>query len=215
MTQTTMQTVFDRALADVGTYEWAAGSNPKVDRYFDDVGYPTLEDDTAWCAAFVGAHLHRCGFPHTGKLTARSYEDWGYEVPLDEAQPGDVVVFSRGDPDGWQGHVGFYAGQGAGTVDVLGGNQRDQVSIASYPQSRLLSVRRMDPPRPPRTSPLQSTTIQAAAGTATAGATGVAAAIGRLDPTVQIIVAIAGVVALGALAWIVRERLVKWGKGDR
>lgn len=69
--------------------------------------------------------------------------------------------------------------------------------------------------KPPRKSPAQSTTIQAAGGAAVAGAGGVIAAIGQLDPVTQYIVAGAALVVAVALVWIVRERLRKWAKGDR
>jgi hypothetical protein len=37
-----MKKVFDLARLEIGTYEWAEGSNPRVDAYFDDVGYPAI-----------------------------------------------------------------------------------------------------------------------------------------------------------------------------
>ena len=205
-----MKKVYDLARLEIGTYEWAEGSNPRVDAYFDDVGYPSMTDETAWCAAFVGAMLKRCGLPHTGKLTARSYLDWGKPVDLSKAQPGDVVVLWRGSPTSWQGHVGLYDRQADGNVYLLGGNQRDQVSVAGYSIDRVLSVRRME-----RTSKAKSTTLQAAAGAATAGAGGVATVLGSLDPVAQYILLGAASLAGLFLLWIVRERLRKWGQGDR
>lgn len=96
---------------------------------------------TAWCAAFVNATLNQSGAQGTNKLNARSYLDWG--TPVDEPQRGDVAVFSRGDPNGWQGHVGFFDGYNDdGTIRVLGGNQKDAVSIASYDANSLLGFRR-------------------------------------------------------------------------
>lgn len=96
---------------------------------------------TAWCAAFVDATLAQSGKQGTGKLNARSYLDWGQEVS--EPQVGDVAVFSRGDPNGWQGHVGFFKGYNEdGTINVLGGNQSDSVSVQPYSADRLLGFRR-------------------------------------------------------------------------
>jgi lysozyme len=64
-------------------------------------------------------------------------------------------------------------------------------------------------------SKAQSTTLQAVAGAATAGAGGVATAVGKLDGTAQyIVIGTACVVAL-ALLWIARERVRKWAAGDR
>jgi hypothetical protein len=39
--------------------------------------------------------------------------------------------------------VGWFAGVDKGQVLVLGGNQGDQVSVASFPVSRVLGVRRL------------------------------------------------------------------------
>jgi len=135
---------YQLALKDLGTWEWDKGHNPKVVRYFHDVGHEWVQDDeTAWCAAFVGAMLKRAGMAHTGKLDARSYLDWGEEVPLSQAQEGDLVVFWRESPDSWKGHVGFFVGRTRiGHIRVLGGNQSDQVNIATYSDDRLLGVRR-------------------------------------------------------------------------
>jgi len=66
-----------------------------------------------------------------------------------------------------------------------------------------------------RTSPAQSTTIQATAATAVAGAGGVATAVGKLEGSAQmLLIGFACVSALG-LAWIARERLKRWARGDR
>jgi uncharacterized protein (TIGR02594 family) len=139
-----MKKAYDLARADLGTWEWSNGHNPKVVQYFADVGHDWVKDDeTAWCAAFVGAMLKRAGMTHTGKLNARSYLDWGEPVALEDAQEGDVAIFSRGNPSGWQGHVAFFVKDDGANLQVLGGNQRNQVNVSKYPKSRLLGIRRM------------------------------------------------------------------------
>lgn len=132
------------ASADIGLREVKGPRHStEIVQMFADVGHSWVKDDeTAWCAAFVGAMLERAGLPSTRKLNARSYTTWGEAVALDDAKPGDVVVFSRGDPNGWQGHVGFFVRRAGTHIEVLGGNQSDQVSIARYPVSRMLDVRR-------------------------------------------------------------------------
>jgi len=100
--------------------------------------------ETPWCAAFVNAVLKGSGSEGTGKLNARSFLKFG--TAADKPQTGDIAVFSRGDPKGWQGHVGFYAGEvekdGQTYVRVIGGNQGDEVSEKLYPKARLLGYRR-------------------------------------------------------------------------
>lgn len=98
---------------------------------------------TAWCAAAVNASLSKAGVQGTGSNMARSFLDWGSAV--DKPQVGDLAVFSRGDPNGVFGHVGFFDGYNEdGTIRVLGGNQGDSVSVSSYSPSNLLGFRRGD-----------------------------------------------------------------------
>jgi uncharacterized protein (TIGR02594 family) len=95
---------------------------------------------TAWCAAYVNASLSQAGMQGTGRLNARSFMDWGQAT--DTPNRGDIAVFSRGDPNGWQGHVGFFDGYGDdGRIRVLGGNQGDAVSLSYYDPARLLGFR--------------------------------------------------------------------------
>lgn len=144
--KTTREKVYQRAQSELGTWEWKGGDhNPKVVQYFADTGNSWVKDDeTAWCAAFVGAMLEREGVTSTRKLNARSYLRFGKPIDLDEAKPGDIVIFSRGDPDGWQGHVAFYVSHGNTHINVLGGNQGNQVNLRPYSRGRLLGVRRYE-----------------------------------------------------------------------
>lgn len=128
----------------LGVEEWpGARHNPVIQGFFVAAGASANEaDETPWCAAFVGAVLAELGLPNTGRLNARSYLDWGVPVPMAQAMPGDVVVFSRGDPSGWQGHVGFFVRFEGDRVLCRGGNQGNKVSDALYPVSRILGFRR-------------------------------------------------------------------------
>lgn len=137
-----MNTAYELAKAEVGTVEWAKGSNPKVVAYYRDAGCPGVTDDAvAWCAAFVGAMLKRAGMEPTGSLAARSYLKWGDPVDIKDAREGDIAVFSRGGSS-WQGHVAFFVKENASTLTILGGNQSDRVSVQTYPKAALLSIRR-------------------------------------------------------------------------
>lgn len=124
----------------IGVAEIAGAADaPEVLKLFAESGHPEIRDDeTAWCAAFVGAMLARAGYAGTGKLNARSYLEWGEK--LREPRPGCVVVFKRGNSS-WQGHVAFFVGRTKTHIQVLGGNQGNQVSIASYKKADLLGYR--------------------------------------------------------------------------
>jgi uncharacterized protein (TIGR02594 family) len=113
--------------------------NPKVVQFFKDVGHGWVKnDETAWCAAFVGAMLAHCDMPHTSSLAARSYLQWGRKTS--RPKRGDIVVFKRGNSS-WQGHVAFYLGEASGRIYVLGGNQANAVNVRSYTKSSLLGYR--------------------------------------------------------------------------
>ena len=177
-----MTTAYDLAKAEVGTVEWAKGDNPKVVAYFKDSGNPgVMDDETAWCAAFVGAMLKRAGIKGTGKLNARSYLDWGTPVARKDAQPGDVVVFKRGNSS-WQGHVAFFVKDRGALIDVLGGNQSNAVNVKGYQAAALLGIRRppkatAKPAAPPK-RPAQSDKPAAPPSPAKPGSGAVAALLG-------------------------------------
>ncbi len=96
-----------------------------------------------------------------------------------------------------------------GTLKVSGHNQ---YAAKACPCFRVPEWHRA---KPARTSPVQSTTLQATVTSAVATAGGVFAALGRLEPVTQAIVALCGACALVGLGWIARERLRKWARGDR
>lgn len=209
-----MNKAYELAQQDLGTWEWADGHNPKVVQYFADVGHEWVKDDeTAWCAAFVGAMIERSGGNSTRKLNARSYLEWGEPVELADAKEGDIVVFSRGDPNGWQGHVGFFVKRVGTHIEVLGGNQSNQVNKQRYPVSRLLSVRRAKANE--RTSVAQTKTAQASTAQVIAGASSVGGAIAALDGQAQQIAIIGGLVLVAFGLWFFRNRLRDFANGVR
>ena len=173
---------YEMAKAEVGTVEWANGNNPKVVAYFKDSGNPgVMDDETAWCAAFVGAMLKRAGIKGTGKLNARSYLDWGTPVARKNALPGDVVIFKRGSSS-WQGHVAFFVKDRGALIDVLGGNQSNAVNVKGYQAAALLGIRRppkatAKPAAPPK-RPAQSDKPAAPPSPAKPGSGAVAAILG-------------------------------------
>jgi uncharacterized protein (TIGR02594 family) len=97
------------------------------------------DDETPWCAGFVGAMLEDVGIKSTRSGMARSYSTWGQPCgPI----PGAIVVYWRGSKTGASGHVGFVVGKDkAGNIMTLGGNQGDAVTIAPFSPVRVLGYR--------------------------------------------------------------------------
>jgi uncharacterized protein (TIGR02594 family) len=134
---------FDLAHKKIGVHETPGDSNnPEVLKFFQDAGHPEIHnEDTAWCAAFVGAMLHRAGVAPSGSLMARSYLKWG--MRLAAPKRGCIAVLWRGSPNATTGHVGFVVGFTEDSIDLLGGNQgaAGVVSIERFPRSRVLGYR--------------------------------------------------------------------------
>lgn len=133
---------YEIALGEYGVTEIVGSKhNPRVLEYFKSTGNSWVKDDeTAWCAAFVGFCLETSGRKSTGKLNARSYLLYGTNTL--KPQLGDIVVFWRISKNSSYGHVAFYVKEVDGYIYVLGGNQSDGVCIQKYPKSQLLSYRK-------------------------------------------------------------------------
>lgn len=207
--------LYNIARSYIGLEEYpGAKHNPAILAMYAASGNGWVEDDeTPWCAAFVGSVLAQAGIKNTGSLAARSYMEWGEEVPLEEAQPGDIVVLWRTKPNSWQGHVAFFDNwDGENGVYLIGGNQGNAVSRALYPRDRILSIRR---PKAPRAHPSASTTIQASVTQIGAATAGGVTAIAALDGVAQLVALGAATVVLVGAMVVFRERLAKWRAGDR
>ena len=109
-------------------------------------------DEVPWCSAVPYMVSTALGLPRPAALglMARSWLGVGQGVSLEAAEPGfDLVVLSRGeDPPGPEvldapGHVGYFLGVQASKVLVWGGNQSDAFSLAYFPLSRILGIRRV------------------------------------------------------------------------
>lgn len=109
--------------------------------YMAKAGLKLNPSTTAWCSGFANAVIHELGMKGTNSLAARSWLNWGKKVDLDDAQPGDIVVFKRGNSS-WQGHVSFFVKRQGSNVIVMGGNQSNKVNEQAYPISSILGVRR-------------------------------------------------------------------------
>jgi len=134
-------------------------SNPVILDWAKQADIPYSGDDVAWCGLFV-AHCIGATLPDeplpSRPLSARAWTGWGRQVT---PGLGAVLVFWRGVRAGWQGHVGFYAGEDGSAFSVLGGNQSDRVSMARISRERLLGAYW------PTTAPSAVQLIQAAPAT--------------------------------------------------
>jgi len=97
-----------------------------------------------WCGDFVESCL-AVTLPDeplpANPYQARSWARFGIDIKDQGPRLGAVMVFYRGDPDGWQGHVGFYNGESKHHYSILGGNQSNRVTVANLHKKRLLAIR--------------------------------------------------------------------------
>lgn len=120
-------------------------NNPRIVDYWDMGHIPGAvnDDETPWCHAFVCANLERVGVISARSGQAKAALKWGQLVVADPGKEpfGAIVVLHRTDASDWRGHVGFCVGGDELHIHLLGGNQGNQVSIASFPRTRLAGVR--------------------------------------------------------------------------
>jgi uncharacterized protein (TIGR02594 family) len=100
------------------------------------LGIPYTADSLPWCGLYVAYVMDYCGFvPPPIAVRASEWGKWGRK--LLNPRPGCILVFTRKGG----GHVGFYVGEDATHLHVLGGNQGDAVSITRIPKDRLSEMR--------------------------------------------------------------------------
>lgn len=101
---------------------------PEILEMWKTLGLPFKDDETPWCAGFVGFALESSGITSTRSGMARSYEKWGVKL----AKPAVGCIERTGG-----GHVGFVVGRdAAGNLMVLGGNQADAVNVKPFAVTR-------------------------------------------------------------------------------
>lgn len=129
------------AYAEVGVKEIAGHDhNPRIIEYLHstNLGAPyNNQDETAWCSAFVNWCVERSGHAGTDSATALSWASWGSSTS--SPVPGDIVVFNWG---GGYGHVGFFASATSTKVNVLGGNQSNEVMVKAFNKSQVYRFRK-------------------------------------------------------------------------
>lgn len=91
-----------------------------------------------WCATFVNHTLGQSGLQGTGSASSQSFRNWG----VDAGGPvtGSIVVFKWSNSPG--GHVGYVQSVNSnGTINVLGGNQSNGVSVSTFSTSQVVGYR--------------------------------------------------------------------------
>ena len=121
-------------------------NNPRILDYFRimKLSGNKLNDETAWCSAFLNAMCIIANYERTGNLTARSWLQVGIEPSPGRHRIGNICILWREDPDSWKGHAGIYIREDEKYVWLLGGNQRNKVCILKYRKSRVLGYRRLN-----------------------------------------------------------------------
>jgi uncharacterized protein (TIGR02594 family) len=133
---------------EVAVRELAAGvvevpgheHNLRILEYHGATSLKATTDEVGWCSAFVNWCLRQAWCKGTNSAMARSFAGWGVQSPV---RTGAVAVFWRGNPQGPMGHVGFVldADTDNDLLYVLGGNQRNRVSVAACRANRLIGLR--------------------------------------------------------------------------
>lgn len=150
-----------------------AGTNPIISQWCVDAGHPELTDNDAWCSICMCSAAKEAGlpFPPTNvNPMARSWLTWGVKAEVADVQPGDVAVWSRGNPKGPFGHVNCVKEvrqKGVRTeVRCIGGNQSglkggDAVTLTGWlDASKALGFRRPVPATVPALRQAGSSTIK-------------------------------------------------------
>lgn len=137
-----MKTLLSIAEAELGQAEIAGPKhNKRILEYFKASGYnPPKGDEEAWCGAFMAWVCKQAGVePPPNAFRARMWAEWGVDLG-DKPVRGCVVVFKRGNNPAL-GHVAIFLSRTATHVTVLGGNQSNSVSIATYKASDVIAYR--------------------------------------------------------------------------
>lgn len=122
-----------------------ADHNERILEYHATTTLRATTDETPWCSSFACWVMERAGYQSTRSAAARSWLQWGRK--LDAPTEGCIVVLKRGAPP--SGHVGFFVGEDANRVRLLGGNQGNRVSEAWFPRADVLGYRIPEDATPP------------------------------------------------------------------
>jgi uncharacterized protein (TIGR02594 family) len=120
---------------EIGTKEIKGGENKRIIEYHSATKLKASEDEVAWCSSFINWLMMKCGYERSHSAAARSWLSVGTKLKGFEKYA--IVVFKRGN-SAWQGHVAIAIDETKDGVRVLGGNQSNSVSYATYRKSDVL-----------------------------------------------------------------------------
>ncbi len=98
-------------------------------------------DGASWCAGFVSYCFANSGFemPFKYNVSARELlnqlkgKKWSYNCEDGlTPEPGDIIFWWCGSPDGWQGHTGIVHHFQNGLLHTIEGNRNSKVAGFSY-----------------------------------------------------------------------------------
>lgn len=125
-------------------------SEARIVEYHSTTSLKATSDSVPWCSSFENWIMSKAQVKGTGSAAARSWLKWG--VRLGVPAFGCVAVLSRnGNQPPYltrdetttgnylTGHVGNWIGDvNKDTVRIIGGNQKDSVSIVNFPKQNVL-----------------------------------------------------------------------------
>jgi uncharacterized protein (TIGR02594 family) len=123
------------AEGELGVKEKVGGEHPRIIEYHKATTLKASEDEVAWCSSFMNWLMMKCGYERTHSAAARSWLSVGQKLKGFEKY--SIVVFKRGNSS-WQGHVAIAIEETAAGIRVLGGNQSNSVSYATYKKADVL-----------------------------------------------------------------------------
>ncbi len=111
--------------------DWAKAEGGNIAKEFK-------HDLTPWCALFANHILTKVGLKGTETLWALDFAGKWPSVKLGGPAVGAFAPMTRKTPTGTAGHIGVVVGKDQhGNYMLLGGNQKDMVSIEPFASSRL------------------------------------------------------------------------------
>jgi uncharacterized protein (TIGR02594 family) len=126
------------AEAEIGVKEVKGSEhNERVVEYHSTTTLQATTDETPWCSSFVNWVMKQAGHKGTNSARAIDWAKWGRK--LDRPAYGAIAVFRWNPPPDKKGHVGFVVGRKGSRIELLGGNQGNEVKVQNYGTSKIIA----------------------------------------------------------------------------